>query len=167
MCDRLSVARISCGVLAAFALLTTLTACDDGAGGRRTNGLVSSPTAALPARINPLQVQIAPVVPNATCPMTQPFMTHFDLVLGPPSETVFVDTILLRFDGAVSVVFTTSDLDRMFGSRHVAAHTTRAFTLTPQFGCGMSATPGTIAVVVTVVDGFGRRHDATATAAFR
>jgi hypothetical protein len=167
MSDRLSVGRVLYGVLAAFALLTTLTACDDGAGGPRTAGLVSSPTASLPARIDPLDVRLVQVVPNATCPMTQPFMTHFDLVLGPPSETVFVDTIALRFDRGVPVVFTASDLDRMFGTRQVLLHTTRVFTLTPQFGCGMSSTPGTVAVVVTMLDAFGGRHDATATATIR
>jgi hypothetical protein len=167
MCDRLSVGRVLYGALAAFALVTTLAACDSGASGPQTGGLVSSPTAALPARIDPLQVRLVQVVPNATCPMTQPFMAHFDLVLGPPSETIFVDTIALRFDRGVAVVFTTSDLDRMFGSRHVAAHTTRAFTLTPQFGCGTSAAPGAVAVVVTVLDGSGRRRDVTATAAIR
>jgi len=167
MNDRLSVGRVFFGGLAAFSLLVTLTACDDGTGGPRTGGLVSSPTASLPARIDPLDLHIVHVVPNATCPMTQPFMTHFDLVLGPPSETVFVDTIALRFDRGAPVVFTASDLDRLFGTRQVLLHTTRVFTLTPQFGCGMSSTPGTIAVVVTMLDGSGGRHDATATATIR
>jgi hypothetical protein len=165
MLQRLSSARI---VLSVIAILTTCTACDNGGSGTMSNGLVSSPTATLAVRVDPFQLQMSPIVPSATCPMTQPFMTHFDLVLGPPSADVFVDTVTLRFGtGGTPTVFTATDLDRLFGTRQIPARTTRVFTLRPQFGCGLSSTPGTVVIVVGVVDGHGRRHEATATAAIR
>jgi hypothetical protein len=162
MIQRLSSGRI---VLALIAVLFTFTACDDGGGGTRTNGLVSSPTATLAVRVDPFQLQLAPILPRASCPMTQPFMTHFDLVIGPPSADVFVDTITLRFgSGGTPTVFISTDLDRMFGNRQIPAHSRRVFTMAPQFGCGLSATPGTVVVIVGVIDGSGQRHEATATA---
>lgn len=162
MAQQLRTAWIAMAVLAAA---MSIAACDDSGGGPRTNQMVSSPSAALPMRVAPIQLQLAHVVPDATCPMTQPFMTHFDLALGPPSADVFVDDVTLRFDGAASsIVFTRPELERLFGSTQVKFGSTRTFTFTPQFGCGFASAPGSLALVVTAIDGNGLKHEASATA---
>lgn len=162
MAQQLRTASIGMAVLA---VVMSAAACDDSGGGPRTNQMVSSPSAALPMRVAPIQLQLAHVVPDATCPMTQPFMTHFDLTLGPPSSDVFIDDVTLRFDGVGNaVVFTRPELERMFGSTQVPFGFTRTFTFTPQFGCGFSSTPGSLVLVVTTIDSGGQKHEATATA---
>jgi hypothetical protein len=145
----------------------SLAACDDGGGGPRTSQLMSSPSATLPVRVSPFQLQLA-TLPAASCPASQPFMMHFDLVLGPTTIDLFIDAVTLRFGDAPSpFAFTADDLLRLFGTTKIPARATRTFTLRPEFGCGFSTTPGSLTVTVTVLDPRGERHDATATAMIR
>jgi hypothetical protein len=153
-------------VLMSMASLVAFAACSDSGGGPRTNQLVSSPTAALAVRVSPIQPQLAQTA-LASCPMTQPFATHFDLVLGPAAEEFFLDTVALRFGAGISpFVFTKNDLSRQFGTLRVPSGTSRAFTLQPEFGCGFSTTPRSLLVDVTMVDGRGQRQQGSATASF-
>ena len=162
MAQRFSRARIGV-VLCAAAV--TLAACDDGGGGPRTSQLTSSPSATLPVRVSSLQLQPAPL-PVASCPATQPFMMHFDLVLGPAAIDLFVDAVTLRFGDAPALspfVLSAADLQQLFGGTKIPARTTRIFPLRPEFGCGFSTTPRSLVVTVIFVDQRGQRQDATAT----
>jgi len=152
--------------LMSMASLVAFAACSDNGGGPVRNRLVSSPTAALAVRVSPSQLQLTQTA-LASCPMTQPFATHFDLVLGPSAEEFFLDTVALRFgDGVSPFVFTKTDLNRQFDTLRVPSGTSRAFTLQPEFGCGFSTTPRSLLVDVTMVDGRGQRHQESATALF-
>jgi len=162
--QRFSRARI--GVVWCAAILS-LSACDGG-GGPRTTQLVSSPSAALPVRVQPFQLQLAQVTATG-CPVTQPFMTHFDLVLGPAPIELAVDSVALRLGDtlAPSLVLGTDDLQRLGTSPKIPPNTIRTFTLAPEFGCGVSTMPGSLTVTVTFADQQGRRQTATATAIIR
>jgi len=159
--------RALIGVMLCVAAVT-LAACNDGGGGPRTSQLMSAPSATLPVRVSPFQLQLAQLTVGG-CPASQPFMTHFDLVLGPTTIDLFVDAVTLRFDGprGPSLFFLSDDLVRLFGRTDIPARTNRTFTLSPEFGCGFSTTPGSLVVTVTVVDRQGQRRDATATATIR
>ena len=153
-------------IILVFLAAALVSACSDYGGGALTNGLVSSPTAAVAVHISPLQPQLAPA-PLASCTMTQPFSTHFDLVLGPASVDVFLEDVVVRFDdglGGRSLLFGKDDLDVRFGTRHIPAQTARTFAFDPAFGCEFSARPRSLAVTVTMRDGRGQRQEATATA---
>ena len=154
--------------LVACAAVVTLVACDDGAGGTRAGQLMSSPSASLPVTVSPFQLQLAPL-PLASCPASQPFATHFDLVLGPTMVDLVVDAVTLNLNdlSGASVVFLSDDLQRLFGPLKIPAGRTRTFTLRPNFGCGLSTTPGSLIVTVTAVDLQGLQHNGTATVAFR
>ncbi len=150
------------GGCALVAATSTLAACD-GSGGPRTGQLVSSPSAAVAVRVSPPTLQLAQVVPDATCPMTQPFMTHFDLTIGPPSADVFLDDVLLQLGGGGQIAFGRVDLERLFGSTQVPAGISRDFTFDPRLGCGPNSSPGTVVIVVTVIDGVGVKHQTSTT----
>jgi hypothetical protein len=154
---------------AGFVVLAALlgSAACDGNNARLTGQMSSAPTAALPVRVSPMPLQLSPIIP-ASCPMSQPFTTHLDLVLGPADIDFFVDAVSLRFgdgDGSL-ILFTIDDLDRMFGSRRVPAGSNQVFRLNPQFGCGLSTLPRSLSVGVSMIDGRGRRHQTTTTAPF-
>jgi len=142
--------------------------CDDGGGGSRTSQLVSSPSTSLPVSVSPFQLQLTPV-PLAGCTATQPFTTHFDLVLGPTTVDLVVDAVTLRVGGnnGPGLFFLSDDLQRLFGRTDIPARTNRTFTLQPDFGCGLPTTPGSLAVTVTAVDRQGQQHQGTATVSFR
>ena len=155
-------------ILVAASAVVAATGCDDGGGSAATNQLVSAPSAAVAVRVSQPQLQLAPV-PIASCPMTQPFAAHFDLQVGPSSADFSVDDVTLRFvdgNGFSPFIFTKHDLDRLFGTTRVPSRTTRVFSLNPEFGCGLTSTPRSVVVVVTLVDGRGARHQATTSAPF-
>jgi hypothetical protein len=154
---------------AGFVVLAALLACAacDGNRARLTGQMSSSPTAALPARVSPMPLLLSPMIP-ASCPMSQPFTTHLDLVLGPADIDFFVDAVSLRFgdgDGSL-LLFTTDDLDRIFATRRIPALTSQVFRLNPQFGCGLSTVPRSLTVGISTIDGRGERHEVTASAPF-
>ena len=166
MAQRFSRALI--GVVLCVATVT-LAACNDGGGGPRTSQLVSAPSATLPVRVSPFQLQLAQLTVGG-CPASQPFMTHFDLVLGPTTIDLFVDAVTLRFGntlGLTPFILSADDLQRLFGTTKIPARSTRTFTLRPEFGCGFSTTPGSLTVTVTVLDPRGQLQDATATVTIR
>jgi len=147
--------------------LVTLAACNDSPGGPRTSQLVSSPTASLAVRVAPIELQLAPA-PLASCPMTQPFMTHFDLTIGPPSTDIFLDNVVLQFDSGTTVAAVTRpDLEGLFGSTQVVVGTTRVFSLTPTLGCGFPSTQGSLVIVVTTIDTAGLKHQSSTRVAIR
>jgi hypothetical protein len=104
---------------------------------------------------------------RASCPMTQPFTTSFDLFVSTSTDDVVIEGLTLRFidrsRGSSRLFFSTNDLALIFGNTRILTGTRRVFTLRPEFGCGLS-TPQSMTVVVDLVDGRGRRHEATATA---
>lgn len=160
--------RVRLAVL--IAAIVTLAGCDDNRRGSwMGGGVVSAPSATMPVRISPFQLQLAPLT-TAGCPASQPFATHFDLIAGPAAFDLFIDAVTLRFGDtlAFSPLFLTSDdLQRLLGTAPIPAGTTRTFTLSPQFGCGLSTPPRSIVVTVTFVDRQGQRQEATATAMLR
>jgi hypothetical protein len=163
--QRFSAART--GVLILAGILAS-TACDDGGSGTRTGELVSSPSASLAARVSPSQLQLSPIVASG-CPVSQPFTTHMDLVVGPFATDLALDTVTLRFDDAANglLIFTKNDLDRMFGTAQIPARTIQVFAMDPQFGCGLSTRPRALAAGIDTFDTRGQRHQATASATFR
>ena len=165
MAHRIRAART--GVLVLAGILAS-TACDDGGGGTRAGELVSSPSASLPARVSPPQLQLSPIVASG-CPVSQPFMTHMDLVVGPFATDLSLDTVTLRFDDTASglVIFTKDDLARMFGTALIPARTIQTFAMDPQFGCGLSTRPRALAASIATFDTRGQRHQATASAVFQ
>ena len=167
MAQRFSRAPIGVVLCAA---VVALAACDGSGGGPRTSQLMSSPSATLPVRVSPSPLQLAAPLPVASCPATQPFMMHFDLVLGPAAIDLFVDEVTLHFGdtpGLSPFVLSADDLQRLFGGTKIPARTTRIFPLRPEFGCGFSTTPRSLVVTVIFVDQRGQRQDATATATIR
>jgi hypothetical protein len=147
------------------AAIATSAACDNSVGTRRGE-LISSPSASFAVRIAPFSMPLIPMG-RASCPMTQPFTTNFELIVGPSSRDVLIDGLALRFiDGSSAssrLFFATRDLTLMFGSTRILAGTHRGFTLRPEFGCGLS-TPRSVIAIIDLVDALGGRHEATATA---
>ena len=150
----------------AAASLAMFAACNESSPGARTGGLVSSPSASLAVGIAPVSMPLIPLA-GASCPMTQPFTTSFDLFINPSTDEFLIDGLTLRFidgSGASSrLFFSTKDLLLIFENTRILRGTRRAFTLRPEFGCGLS-TPRTVIVLVDLIDGRGGRHQATATA---
>ena len=148
------------------AALAASAACDTNNPGAGRGGLISSPSASLAVGIAPVSVPLIPV-PLASCPMTQPFTTSFDLFVSPSPDEVVIDGVTLRFvDGFElnsRLFFSTKDLTLLFGNTRVLSGARRVFTLRPEFGCGLS-TPRSMVVIVDLLDVRGVRHQATATA---
>jgi hypothetical protein len=148
------------------AVMATALGCDTDSPGTRRNGLVSSPSASFAVGVTPVSMPLIPMA-GASCPMTQPFTTSFDLFAGPSSDDMLIDGLTLRFIdgfGANSrLFFSTNDLVLMFGNTKIHRGTHRTFRLRPQFGCGLS-TPRSVNVLVDLIDARGGRHQATATA---
>ncbi len=146
--------------LAAFA------ACNTNSPGAGRGGLISSPSASLAVGIAPVSMPLIPIT-RASCPMTQPFSTSFDLFVSPSADEVVIDGVTLRFVDGFGVnsrlFFSTKDLMLLFGNTRILTGTRRAFTLRPEFGCGLSA-PRSVVVIVDLLDVRGVRHEATATA---
>ena len=140
-------------------------ACNDDSPGARRSGLISSPSASLAVGI-PASMPLILVAP-ASCPMTQPFTTSFDLFVSPSTDEVAFDSLTLQFiDGfgtSSRLFFSTNDLLLIFGNTRIPKGTRRAFTLRPEFGCGLS-TPRSVMAVIDLIDLLGGRHRATATA---
>ena len=156
--------RIALACMAA--VIAASIGCDTNSPGTRSNGLVSSPSASFAVGVTPASMPLIPMA-RASCPMTQPFTTSFDLFVSPSSDELLIDGLSLRFidgSGASSrLFFSTKDLTLMFGNTRIRTGTRRAFALQPQFGCGLS-TPRSVNVIIDLVDARGGRHQATATA---
>ena len=148
------------------AALAAFAACNTDSPGARRGGLISSPSASLAVGIAPASMPLIPMA-GASCPMTQPFTTSFDLFVSPSPDEVVIDGVTLRFiDGlgtSSRLFFSTKDLMLLFGDTRILTGTRRAFTLQPEFGCGLSA-PRSVVVIVDLLDVRGVRHEATATA---
>jgi hypothetical protein len=150
------------------AVIAMSAACDTNSPGARSGGLISSPSASLAVGIAPVSMPLIPMA-RASCPMTQPFTTTFDLFVSPSADEVVIDGMTLRFiDGSGASTrrfFSTKDLMLLFGNTTILSGTRRVFTLRPEFGCGLS-TPRSVVVIVDLIDGRGGRHQTTATATF-
>jgi len=152
--------------LACAAASIAMFACNDDSPGARRGGSISSPSASLAVGIAPVSMPLIPMA-LASCPMTQPFTTSFDLFVSPSTDAVAFDSLTLQFlDGfgtSSRLFFSTKDLLLLFGNTTILTGTRRVFTLQPEFGCGLS-TPRSVIVVVDLIDVLGGRHQATTTA---
>ena len=162
--------RILAAPACAAMAIVALTACDSSSTGRGpyTAGLVSSPSATFAVGVAPITMPLIPA-PSFLCPLTQPFMTNFDLILV-PSRQVLVDGLTLEFiDGfgaRTTSFFSGTRLTTLLGSTTLLSGVRRIIALQPQFGCGL-AIPRTINVQVGMVDVLSGRFESTTTAAFR
>jgi hypothetical protein len=154
--------------LAAAALLVAATtACETQPAG----GIAFVPTvAASPAQIQ-LIPQSLPLIPvlGSICPLSSPFTTRFNLVIGTATTDLFLQRLTLQPIDAfgvagVSTILTTTDIVGS-GSTLVGAGATRTFPLQPQFGCGVSAPQFFVADIV-LADLFGSLHHTTLKAPF-
>jgi len=159
--------RFVCFAAAAL-LVSATTACETQPAGRI--GFV--PTAAVspaPVQLIPQTLPLVPV-PGFICPLSSPFTTHFNLVIGAaPTDLSFQRLTLQPVDGhgvtGLSTILTTIDIGGS-ASALINAGATRIFPLQPQFGCGVSVPQFFIADIV-LSDSFGTLHHTTLKAPFR
>ena len=127
-----------------------------------------------PCRPPPVQLipQLLPLIPmpGFICPLTSPFTTRFNLVIGAAPTNLFFQQLTLRpVDGhgvtGLSTILTTIDIAGSASSL-VSAGATRTFPVQPQFGCGVSVPEFVIAEIV-LLDSFGSPHHTTVKAPFR
>jgi hypothetical protein len=109
-------------------------------------------------------------VPSFSCPSIAPFASSFSLLISTGSD-LWVDHAAFRFvDGSglpAPLNLTRSDLVDMFGTTLVRSGITRTFNFQPRFGCGFRSRPDSVFIDVSLLDGFGTTHHASATAAIR
>jgi hypothetical protein len=106
-----------------------------------------------------------------SCPSTFPFQTTFDLLVGAASTNLFLQRIVVQpFDtlglGGSALTLTSGGMSNITGSGLIPAGSTRSFTLTPRFGCGLSL-PERLAIDIFLADAFGTIHQRALTAQFR
>jgi hypothetical protein len=156
------------GFAAATLLIGATTACETQPAGR----IAFVPTAA----VSPIPVQLIPqalpLVPLAgfICPLSSPFTTSFNLVIGTvPTNLFFQGLTVQPIDqngvAGLSTVLTTTEIAGS-GSALITAGTTRTFLLQPQFGCGVSV-PQVFLTDIVLVDSFGSVHHTTLKTPFR
>ena len=159
------LARLTSTILIAGALA----ACDRQTTPLAPGSIVFSPNAAASIQLVPQALPISPLGSFA-CPMSSPFATSFNLVVGAANtDLVFQRLTLQPFDGrgvaGLSTVLTAENVVGVSGSPLIAARTSRTFALHPAFGCGISA-PRSLFTELILVDGFGSTHRSTLTARF-
>jgi hypothetical protein len=162
------MARCVIGFAAAALLIGATTACETQPSGR----IAFAPTAVtspVPVQLIPQSLPLVPV-PGFICPLSSPFTTSFNLVIGSVSANlVFQQLTLQPVDRhgvtGVSTVLTTTDLAGS-GSALISAGATRTFSLQPQFGCGLSV-PQFFVADIALLDSFGSLHHTTVKAPFR
>jgi len=146
------------GRLASVLVITA--ACGNNPGTFINQGVLvpSAPATQPPAMLNPPPFQIIPSI-GALCPVTPPFTTTMNVIVGPVPQTVSVNSMAFSFSDAAgaSSQFTLppSGLIGIFGSTTIVAGTTRTFTVHPQFGCG-SGVPQLVNVQIFFLDTGGR-----------
>jgi hypothetical protein len=154
---------------AAAALLTcATTACETQPSGR----IAFAPTAAVSPPPVQLIPQALPLIPMSgfICPLSSPFTTRFNLIIGTASTDFAFERLTLQpVDGrgaiGVSTILTATDIAGSASSL-IRAGATRTFALQPQFGCGVSLPQFFVADVV-LSDSFGALHHTTLKAPFR
>jgi hypothetical protein len=153
---------------AATLLIAATTACETQPSGTIT----FAPTAAVSPAPVQLMPQALPLIPlsGSLCPLSSPFTTRFNLVIGAASTNFSFQRLTLRpVDRrgvtGVSTILTAMDIAGS-GSAVVSAGATRTFPLQPQFGCGVSV-PEFLLAEIVLLDSFGSPHHTTLKAPFR
>jgi hypothetical protein len=143
-------------------LVLLLTGCDKHQEAITEGGiLIPSVSPVIDARIQPQVVLLNSV--SGLCPIVSPFTTAFDLVVQERTGIdLFLDSVSMQFvDGtnlrSSPIVFPQADLTRLFPSTLISRGASRAFTFSPQFGCGIGV-PETLIVTTVFLDRFGTSH---------
>ena len=152
---------------AATLLLVATTACET----QPSAGIAFAPTAATSAVRVQLIPQALPLVPLSgfICPLTSPFTTSFNLVVGASTDLFLQRLTMQAVDGhgvgGLSTILSGTEIAGS-GSTLVGAGLTRTFPLQPQFGCGVSV-PQLFVAEIVLSDAFGSLQQTTVTAPFR
>jgi hypothetical protein len=157
---------------AAAALLIGATIACDRETTQVSGGIAFAPTAAvLPAPVQ-LLPQALPLVSLGSffCPLSSPFTTTFNLVIGAAPTNLFIHRLTLqpvdsRGVVGLSTILTGTEIAGS-ASTLVSAGATRSFLVQPQFGCGISA-PQFFLADIELLDTFGSLRHTTLKAPFR
>jgi hypothetical protein len=101
-------------------------------------------------------------IPIPICPSVQPFVARFEVVIDGARIDLDLEIIEVWFSdrrgrAGPTLTLGSTDIDRQFGSRTVAAGRSRVLLMTHGFGCG-TLTSGTIIVIVRLRDANGAMH---------